>query len=88
MQFDKPKVTIDLDEYQHLKDRIHGMDTDGYVVAAKKIIAALLTCKGEFSKVHEYLNKEGVMFSIASNNRSVYGIHYDDVSISLIDKNK
>jgi hypothetical protein len=89
MSFDKPKVIIDLDEYQHLKNRIHGMDTDAYVVSAKKIIAALLTCKFDLPKVNDYLNKEGIIFNITSSfTKSVDGVHYDDISIALIDKSK
>lgn len=92
MQFDKPKVTIDLEEYQHLKDRVNGMDNDVYVVAAKKVIAALLNHGGNMSAAGDALLSQGVVFSIAYGSTSMQyktiGVHHDSISISLIEKNK
>lgn len=91
MNFDKPKVTIDLEEYQYLKDRVVGMDSDAYVIAAKKVVAAVLNSKSNLSTVYEYLSREGIMFSIvnhASASAFQHGIHYNQISISLIDKTK
>jgi len=93
MNFDKPKVTIDLDEYQHLKDRINGMDKDEDVIAAKKVIATLLTCNNDIRRTSEVLAREGIIFSLTHNSKTSLwtsprmGITADDISISLIDKN-
>lgn len=92
MQFEKPKAFIDLEEYRHLKDRVNGMDTDEYVVAAKKVIAALLNNRGDMSATGDALLSQGVVFSIAYGSTSMQyksiGVHHDSISISLIEKNK
>lgn len=91
MNFDKAKVTIDLEEYQHLKDIVAGMNADEYVVAAKKVVAAILNSKSNLITVYEYLSKEGIILSIinhASATEFRSNIHYSQISISLIDKSK
>lgn len=91
MQFDKPKVTIDLEEYKYLKDRVNGIDNDEYVVAAKKVIAALLMHRSDMHKAYDTLYKEGIIFSVAINSTSTHwseGISPDQISIALIDKTK
>jgi len=93
MQFEKPKVTIDLEEYQHLKDRVNGIDADQYVVAAKKVIAALLTHNGNSRAISALLASQGVMFSVSVGNTSMHlsspiGVHYESISISIIDDTK
>ncbi len=88
MGFDKPKVTIDLEEYQELKDKVNGMNRDEYVLAAKKVIAALLTYNLDVTKTNDKLYRQGIIFNVTSNSATseVYGIDPDQICISLIDK--
>lgn len=65
MQFDKPKVTIDLEEYQFLKEKSENLDLDKMTVAAKKILwysaLAMSTGRGNIIDVKASLLKEGIM---------------------------
>lgn len=90
MQFDKPKVTIDLEEYQHLKDRVYGMDTDEMLLAAKEIIAALAMGNNYLGQAMEYLKEKNIAFTVLSSERNFRlgnRLTAEDICISKIKPN-
>lgn len=74
MQFDKPKVTIDLEEYQLLKEQTLALSDNDYLDVAKKIAwaymyaddyvgrntSAMVSTFGREGFVREYLDKFGI----------------------------
>lgn len=90
MNFDKPKVTIDLEEYQHLKDRVNGMNADEYVVAAKKVLAAFISSRFDINNARDRLKKENILFAVINRSvincgsRTIDDVMPDDISISII----
>lgn len=64
MSFDKPKVTIDLEEYQFLKEKSENVDLDKMTIAAKKILwysaVSMSTGRGNMIDVKAQLVKEGI----------------------------
>jgi len=85
MNFDKPKVTIDLEEYQHLKDRVDGMNADEYVMAAKKVLAALISSRFDIKQARDNLKKENILFAVTNQgSRMIEHVGPDDIVISII----
>lgn len=71
MNFDKPKVTIDLEEYQHLKDRVNSIDANEMLMAAKEVIGALATNNTLLGKVLVFLKEErGILVSFHVKDRN------------------
>lgn len=90
MQFDKPKVTIDFEEYQYLKDRIKGVDSDEMIIAAKEVISALLFKHPGVSYVGDHLMKKGIRFYVAPSTHWQFGdvISANDIHIEKIKPNE
>lgn len=83
MQFDKPKVTIDLDEYRYLKEQNKFLSDNNYLDVAKKIAWAWIyvddylrashattdRMKGRIEWVMEFLQKCGIYITTDHSNR-------------------
>lgn len=68
MQFDKPKVTIDLEEYQYLKSKLEGDASLKAMTDAAKMILyycgiVINTGRGNITDVKQTLLKHGVVIS-------------------------
>lgn len=89
MQFDKPKVTIDLDEYQHLKDQENklkdSLASDRYYEVAKIILYAFMRFGNQMNDVKSYLDKHGVSFYREASSRD---LSHESISISYKPINK
>ena len=64
MTFDKPKVTIDLEEYNYLKEKVSAMDSEQMTIVAQKIIywfsVSMITPIPKIQDVKSQLAKEGI----------------------------
>lgn len=63
MAYDKPKVTIDLDEYNELieKSKITVEDT---VLMAKEIVLSFVETRGDINAAVNQINHKGIKISI------------------------
>jgi hypothetical protein len=65
MEFDKPKVTIDLEEYMHLKEKSQNVDLDDMYNISRKIAywcaVAMMSPHATFGDVKTHLKKEGII---------------------------
>jgi len=87
MQFDKPKVTIDLQEYHYLKQKAEEVDTNEMLLASKKIIGALLINGGLTGRTLEYIHKEKIV--LTTSHELQYGLFEPDyIKIGLIKESK
>lgn len=84
MGYDKPKVTIDLEEYQDLLKIRDGFNSDEYVIAAKKVVASMLNGRGNVNEIHFVLKKENILFSVNADQRYGSAINFNDIVIELI----
>lgn len=82
MQFDKPKVTIDLDEYNWLKEQAAKFQTDDWYNAARMILFAFSPYNRRNGDVGEYLKINGIEFSFGHNGPTSM-LNYQDVSINI-----
>lgn len=64
--YDKPKVTIDLDEYNDLKEKVNAVTGDEYVQDAKKVIAAFINSRMDIRRTTETLQRQGIQFTIVN----------------------
>ena len=64
MAYDKPKVTIDLEEYNSLLDEKNRIVGDEYSVLAKTVIATLVNCNFNLVMASEELKRVGIMFFV------------------------
>jgi len=88
MAYDKPKVTIDLDEYNELlaeKNRIIG---DEFVLLARTVIATLLNNQMNPRKAEEDLKSLGIGFFVNESMTSVGRILPENISIFKITNDK
>jgi hypothetical protein len=83
MEFEKPKVTIDLEEYQYLKDQITQLTSerneDGYYDAARIILFAFSSHNRSVGDIKTYLSQNGVEYFIATNGTRYPS--YQDINI-------
>jgi hypothetical protein len=86
--FDKPKMIIDFDEYLQLKKDADSFTSDEYVIAAKKVVAAVLQNRLDIQKVNSVLFSQGIRFSITSYGTTArdIGLTHEDIKIELIKK--
>lgn len=90
MNFDKPKVTIDLEEYQYLKqlDQEKQIDPEKWQAASKKILwYSILTLYGMNPNVADFmekLKKEGISYSSTAGSTSANT--WESLSIKLEDQ--
>lgn len=57
MAFDKPKVTIDLDEYNSLHEEIKTLKLETNELMYKQVIAELINCRGDLRNAVTTLEK-------------------------------
>lgn len=82
MPFDKPKVTIDLEEYQELKKQEEAIVGDEYVTMAKEVIASFMRNNLNLEKANVELERKGIIFGMSLNHsRGAYGIEAQDIYI-------
>lgn len=68
MQFDKPKVTIDLEEYQYLKEHEAKSKNESFYMVARKIIYSVIKYRADYKAMSEYLKGEGISFSYSASS--------------------
>lgn len=86
MPYDKPKVTIDLEEYQELlklKDEISG---DEFVTMAKIVIATVLNEKQNPAQISSSLRHLGINFFVHGYGNGYGMITPENVHIEKIAK--
>lgn len=87
MAYDKPKVTIDLEEYTDLKKQSDAFTFDEYVLNARITIAALLNNQMNIGRTHDVLSREGIRFSVMKPHMSTrIDLCWEDILIEKIDK--
>lgn len=87
MAYDKPKVTIDLEEYTDLKKRADSFTSDEYVMNARITIAALLNNKLHVGRTYEVLCREGIKFVVRQISQSTMReLTWEDIVMEKIDK--
>lgn len=87
MAYDKPKVTIDLEEYNNLNKRADSFTSDEYVMNARITIAALLNNQMNIGRTYETLSKEGIAFAVRNLSMSTRReLTWEDIFIGKIDK--
>lgn len=64
MNYVKPTVIIDLDEYNDLKDKVKSIQSDKPLHQAKQVIATLLNSGMNLKNAYEDLKKHGISFSV------------------------
>jgi len=64
MAHDKPKVTIDLAEYQELQEKATDVSSDEFVQDAKLVIATFINCRLSPSQATEALRMHNIAFTI------------------------
>jgi hypothetical protein len=86
MPYDKPKVTIDLDEYQELlklKEEVRG---DEFVTMAKIVIATIFNEKQNPTQISSSLRQFGINFFVHGNGMGYGIITPENVHIEKIAK--
>jgi hypothetical protein len=64
MAYDKPKVTIDIEEYNSLIDEKNKLSSDEYVTMAKTAMAAFMNHRGNINDIVYDLKKAGIAFYV------------------------
>ena len=64
MAYDKPKVTIDLDEYSELIEKAKTVNADEFIQDAKIVIATFLNSKLNPGQTTEILKRNNIAFAI------------------------
>lgn len=80
MQFDKPKVTIDLEEYQYLKEQEDKLKSDGFYNAARIILFAFSMYDRRLMDIRSYMANNGVSYSVSQGTSKIPS--YEDITIS------
>jgi hypothetical protein len=65
--YDKPKVFIDLEEYNELKQKISEYNADDQINMAKEVTLAVLQSRGNPEEVRRYLATRGIEFATSFN---------------------
>lgn len=90
MNFDKPKVTIDLEEYQHLKEQMSQLEkernSDGFYDAARIILWAFSARDLGSANIKSFLSQHGIEYFITTNGTRHPS--YEDIQIRLKSKEK
>jgi hypothetical protein len=82
MPYDKPKITIDFEEYQELKNLETSIVGDEYVNMAKEVVAAFMRNNLNLERANLELEKKGIIFGMSVNHsRGTYGIEAKDIYI-------
>jgi hypothetical protein len=83
-EYSKPKVTIDLDEYNNLIKAKNDFNADKYVTAAKKVVFSFMRHNGDWKRASDDLKREGIVFFIKQSNIAMPS--EDDVLISFVNQ--
>lgn len=90
MQFDKPKVTIDLEEYQYLKEQVDQLEKErnsgGYYDAARIILWAFSVRDIRDGDIKSFLSQHGIEYYITGGVARCPS--YEDIQIHLKSKEK
>lgn len=85
MAYDKPKVTIDLEEYNELLSEKNRSSSDEFVLMAKKVIASFLNNRNDVKSTMADLQKQGIAFFVSAPTHSMVDkISHEHVGISKI----
>lgn len=88
MEFDKPKVTIDLAEYQTLKDQVKQFEdnrnSDGFYDVARVILWAFSARDLGSNNIKSFLAQHGIEYFITTNGTRYPS--YQDIVIRLKEK--
>ncbi len=84
MAYDKPKVTIDLEEYNFLKEEKNRIVGDEYVNMAKIVLCALFNSNLNVEKAQKELKDVNILFAVTSDFTRTTGIHPDNILIAKI----
>lgn len=79
MAHDKPKVTIDLEEYNELLREKESLKGDEYVTMAKTAMASFLNNRLDPARSKEDLKRQGIIFTVTQT----YGGEYTKDSFYL-----
>lgn len=86
MQFEKPKVTIDLEEYQYLNEQKSKLDDVDWYTAARMILFAFSNHQIGAGGVSRYLSSVGISFIMTPSGTKVPS--YEDISIAFHPKKR
>lgn len=84
MEFDKPKVTIDLEEYNELIKKVNEYNSDELVINAKKVVLAFSLSGGDMARSIDYLKREKINLYINNGRNTGREVTYNDVVIEQI----
>ena len=88
MEFDKPKVTIDLEEYQYLKQKAEDIEVDSMTIAARKILwhcaVEMGRGRGDMNNVRRMLQKEGISFVYMANTTAIDSWESIDIKLEKV----
>jgi hypothetical protein len=82
MQFDKPKVTIDLEEYQFLKEQALKLETSDWYTVARMIMFAFSVYNRSAGDINRYLSDNGIRCVVHSEH-STRLPSFEDISITF-----
>lgn len=68
--YDKPKVTIDLDEYNELNRKIKALSDDSLLVMHKEVIAAILNSRNDRAAFALQLRQKNIYFQLVNTEMS------------------
>jgi hypothetical protein len=84
MAYDKPKVTIDLEEYNSLLDERNRIVGDEYIMLAKTVIATLINSQFHIPKSSEELKRHGIAFFVSNSFSTNSKVSPENVIIAKI----
>lgn len=67
MAHDKPKVTIDLEEYAELLEKTKTVNVDATILGLKTVIASMVNNRMDMQRIRTEIDKKGILFSIQQN---------------------
>jgi len=87
MNYDKPKVTIDLEEYNSLIEEKNRLSGDEYVLMAKTVLAVFMNSNFNVQKAQDELFRLNIVFAII-NTGTTHIISPENIVISKITDKK
>lgn len=79
--YDKPKITIDLDEYNDLLKLKETVSSDEQIIAAKKVVFSIIRNRGNVEETKRDMAREGIVLAFMSNYSS--NPSFNDVIIKV-----
>lgn len=84
MLYEKPKVTIDLDEYNELIKLKEAASSDETLLMAKQVVATIVNNRGDLPKSVEHLKYQKIKIVVINSGTSVDGIGAENIIIEKI----